>query len=125
MPQKKAAALPNDKMAKKIVKELQHYFENPKHKFDLNFDLEGTDFQRKVWKALERIPSGKVLSYKDVSDKLASSPRAVGNACRANPIAIVVPCHRVVAKNGMGGYCGKTSGKMLNIKEWLLAHEQA
>ncbi|TAM44799.1 MAG: MGMT family protein, partial [Gammaproteobacteria bacterium] len=77
-----------------------------------------------VWNALQRIPAGKVLSYGDLARKLKTGPRAVGNACRANPIPVVVPCHRVVASNGKGGFMGKTGGKALVIKDWLLAHER-
>lgn len=106
-----------------IIEELNAYINNPRHRFNLPLHIEGTPFQKMVWKALQAIPSGTVISYQDLAKKLETSPRAIGNACRANPIAIVIPCHRVVAKKGMGGFCGKTSGKMTHIKKWLLRHE--
>ncbi|MGD8812578.1 MAG: methylated-DNA--[protein]-cysteine S-methyltransferase, partial [Thioalkalispiraceae bacterium] len=85
----------------------------------------GTSFQQKVWKTMLNIPPGKVMSYGEIAKKLNSSPRAVGNACRANPLPLLVPCHRVVSQAGLGGYGGETSGKRLAIKRWLLSHEGA
>ena len=73
---------------------------------------------------MRRIPAGKTLSYGVLAKKLDTSARAVGNACRANPVPIIVPCHRVVASNGMGGFMGKRSGSPLDLKHWLLAHER-
>ena len=63
------------------------------------------------------------LTYGEMAKKLDSSPRAVGNACRANPLPIIIPCHRVVSQSGIGGYGGHTEGEVLAIKEWLLHHE--
>ena len=103
---------------------LKTYLRNPKTKFRLPLETGGTDFQRRVWNALQRIPAGKVLSYGELARKLKTGPRAVGNACRANPIPVVIPCHRVVAANGKGGFMGKTGGKALAIKDWLLTHER-
>ncbi|MDC9725199.1 MAG: methylated-DNA--[protein]-cysteine S-methyltransferase [Gammaproteobacteria bacterium] len=84
----------------------------------------GTEFQQKVWHYLQTIPLGETRYYSDVAKALNSSAQAVGNACRANPFVIVVPCHRVVSKTGLGGYDGKTSGHNLAIKQWLLDHER-
>jgi methylated-DNA-[protein]-cysteine S-methyltransferase len=83
----------------------------------------GTAFQRRVWRALSIIPPGQVRTYGELARSLASSPRAVGNAARANPWPLVVPCHRLVASQGLGGYGGATQGRGLAIKRWLLAHE--
>src|SRR3989344_3383893 len=85
---------------------------------------DGTDFQQRVWRALQRIPAGRVLSYGELAHKLKTGARAVGNACRANRIPIVIHCHRVVAANGKGGFMGKTGGRALAIKDWLLTHER-
>ncbi len=115
---------PKDAAARRVCRELKTYLQNPKHRFRLALAQEGTDFQQKVWHALQRIPAGKALSYGELARKLDTGPRAVGNACRANPIPIVVPCHRVVASNGKGGFMGKTGGRALVIKDWLLAHER-
>ncbi len=115
---------PKDAAARRVCRELKAYLRNPKHRFRLALVQAGTDFQKKVWRALQRIPAGKALSYGELARKLDTGPRAVGNACRANPIPIVVPCHRVVASNGKGGFMGKTGGRALVIKDWLLAHER-
>ncbi len=63
------------------------------------------------------------MTYGGLATKLGSGARAVGNACRQNPISIIIPCHRVVAANGLGGYAGHTQGKVLDRKRWLLTHE--
>jgi methylated-DNA-[protein]-cysteine S-methyltransferase len=115
---------PKDAPARRVCRELGAYLHNPKHRFRLPLAQGGTDFQQRVWRALQRIPVGKVLSYGALARRLKTGPRAVGNACRANPIPVVVPCHRVVAANGKGGFMGKTGGMALVIKDWLLAHER-
>ena len=69
------------------------------------------------------IPPGKVMTYGEVARQLDSSPRAVGNACRANPLPIIIPCHRIVGQTGTGGYGGFRTGKVVEIKHWLLHHE--
>lgn len=84
----------------------------------------GTVFQRRVWQALAAIPYGRTRTYGDIASELGSSPRAVGGACRANPLPILVPCHRVVAASGLGGYAGRTDGTWFAIKARLLRHEQ-
>lgn len=85
--------------------------------------LPGTPFQQAVWAFLSTIPLGETRSYGEVAHALASSPRAVGQACRRNPLPILIPCHRVVARSGMGGYSGATEGPEMQRKEWLLHHE--
>ena len=87
--------------------------------------LKGTDFQKRVWAELLKIPPGKTVTYSDLAKKLHSHPRAIGQACKANPLPITIPCHRVVGKNNLGGYFGKTRGKLLERKKALLALEQA
>ncbi|HKQ31176.1 MAG TPA: methylated-DNA--[protein]-cysteine S-methyltransferase, partial [Burkholderiales bacterium] len=110
--------------ARDVCRRLTAYFRNPRIRFDLRLRLDGTPFQKKVWRAMRRIPSGRVMSYGELAHRLKSSPRAIGNACRRNPIPIVVPCHRVVAVGGDGGFMGKRGGRPLVIKRWLLAHER-
>jgi methylated-DNA-[protein]-cysteine S-methyltransferase len=92
--------------------------------FDLPLELNGTEHQLKVWYALREIPSGQIQTYGGLAKSLHSSPRAIGQACGNNPIPIVIPCHRIVGKNGLGGFMHSTESKELNIKHWLLAHEQ-
>ena len=83
----------------------------------------GTPFQKAVWLELCKIPLGEIRTYGEIARKLNSSARAVGNACRKNPIQIIIPCHRVISAKGLGGYAGETDGKQINIKRWLLSHE--
>ncbi len=118
-----ATQSPGDGLAKEVMRQLQHYFDDGGTGFNLPLRLSGTDFQRSVWKRLQAIPPGVTRTYGEIARELHSSPRAVGNACRANPVPIVIPCHRVVSANGIGGYGGATSGKRLKIKQWLLEHE--
>lgn len=106
-----------------LAKELLAYFANPQHDFALTLGLEGTAFQQRVWAALRRIPAGSVRTYGELAVALSTAPRAIGMACRANPCPIVVPCHRVVAKQGLGGFAGESAGARLAIKAWLLRHE--
>jgi methylated-DNA-[protein]-cysteine S-methyltransferase len=83
----------------------------------------GTPFQRRIWERMRAIPPGDVLSYGALAGELGTSARAVGGACRANPIPVVIPCHRVIAAHGLGGYSGERGGDWLEKKRWLLAHE--
>ena len=110
-------------LGRQLAAQLAQYFANPQHHFSLPFELHGTDFQRRVWRALTQIPPGKTLTYGELAGKLDSGARAVGNACRNNPVSIIVPCHRVVSVSGIGGYSGKTDGREINRKQWLLTHE--
>lgn len=114
---------PHESSAKKVAAALQAYFANATYRFHLSLRLQGTPFQRRVWQALQAIPVGETRSYGDIAKQLRSSARAVGMACRANPIPVIVPCHRVVAATGLGGYAGKTTGRQIGIKRWLLQHE--
>ncbi len=108
-----------------IIHQLDCYFSNPNHQLEIPLELKGTDFQVRVWNALRLIPAGETISYGELADRLGSSARAVGNACRANRLPLVVPCHRVVAKSGLGGFMGQRQGDELSIKRCLLQHERA
>ncbi len=83
----------------------------------------GTPFQQQVCRALQEIPLGQIRSYGELASRLQNAPRAVGRACRGNPIAILIPCHRVLAKDGLGGYAGEREGAALSYKKLLLQHE--
>ena len=85
--------------------------------------LNATDFQRSVLQQLQKIPYGETRTYGDIAKQLKTSPRAVGNACRNNPLPIIIPCHRVLAASGLGGYDGAVNGKKLDIKSYLLKLE--
>ncbi|MDH5395830.1 MAG: methylated-DNA--[protein]-cysteine S-methyltransferase [Gammaproteobacteria bacterium] len=107
------------------VKQLKEYFSKSSNFRKIDLSPAGTVFQQTVWQALQEIPRGETRTYGQIAKKINSSARAVGNACRKNPIAIIIPCHRVVAANGMGGYAGETEGDQLMVKKWLLKHEGA
>jgi len=106
-----------------VSEQVYAYCENPGFQFSLKLNPPGTDFQQRVWRQLRAIPSGEVMTYGEVAKKLGSSPRAVGNACRANHIPLIIPCHRVIAASGLGGFAGHRSGYFLDIKRHLLRHE--
>ena len=118
-----AASVTNDGLLKETLRQIDEYFENSKFAFDLPLAPQGTEFQRKVWSVLQGIPAGQVKTYGEIARELASSPRAVGNACRKNPLPLIVPCHRVVSAQGIGGFVGQTEGEKISIKQQLLAHE--
>lgn len=109
--------------ARRVCNQIAAYFRQPQYRFDLAVEMRGTVFQKRVWQILTRIPPGKTRTYGQIAAQLCSSARAVGNACRQNPIPLIVPCHRVVAQNGLGGFSGKTSGRPIQWKRWLLEHE--
>jgi len=111
-------------LAKTICEQLLLYFDDPDVRFTLPLQLKGTRHQQKVWKAMSNIPCGKTRNYGELAIELKSAAQAVGQACGANPIPIVVPCHRVVSKSGLGGFMRHASGAPIDIKRWLLAHEQ-
>lgn len=104
-----------------IDQELKSYFANPFYRFQLSLKPHGTPYQQRVWNELLVIPIGRTLSYGELALKLQSSPRAVGQACKNNPLALFIPCHRVVGKNNMGGYLGQPQA--IRYKLDLLRHE--
>lgn len=107
----------------RAVEQLRGYFAGERHDFDVPVKLGGTEFQRAVWDELARVPFGGVLSYGEIgmSTGRATAGRAVGGAVGANPIPIIVPCHRVLASDGrITGYSG---GNGIPTKVWLLDHE--
>lgn len=104
-----------------VVKQLQEYFDGKRTEFDLQLNPQGTDFQKKVWKELTRIPYGETTSYLELSQKLGDvkAIRAVAAANGKNPLWIIVPCHRVIGSDGsLTGYAGG-----LHRKKWLLEFE--
>jgi methylated-DNA-[protein]-cysteine S-methyltransferase len=116
--------MPKTAAARRVCKQLGQYFRKADTRFSAELELGGTPFQQRVWRALRRIAPGDVVHYGALARRLKTSSRAVGNACRRNPVPIIVPCHRVVAANGDGGFMGKRGGRALAIKRWSLAHER-
>ena len=110
-------------LSKKISQQLIAYFAGDAQTFDIPLDLIGTCYQKKVWTELLQLGFGETLSYGTLAQKIDSGARAVGNACRNNPILIIVPCHRVLRKDASGGYAGQNEGIMMQRKLWLLRHE--
>jgi len=114
---------PSSVLGEKAARQLERYREDPDTRFDLPLLVEGTPFQRRLWDALCEIPRGKTLTYGELARCLGAEARAVGQACGDNRLPIVIPCHRMVAANGIGGFAHATGGYLLEAKRWLLAHE--
>lgn len=124
LPASERAQAPTDPLAERVVSQIGHYLEDPHFRFNLPLAHPGTSFRQRVRAELTRIPVGESRTYGEIARALHTAPRAVGNACGANPIALVVPCHRVVGSRGsLGGFMNAVDGDPLSIKRWLLAHE--
>lgn len=114
---------PRNEISARVVEELGAYFKHVKS-FNIASQLIGTALQKKIWRAIEMIPIGTAITYGALAKQLHTSPRVIGNACRANCLVILIPCHRVIGKNNLGGYCGSDQNS-LKKKTWLLQHEGA
>lgn len=115
-----------DAVAERAAQQVERYLSDPDFQFDLPLAQIGTPFQQKVWAAISEIPRGKVLTYGDVARRVQSAPRAVGQACGANWFPLVIPCHRVTAAGGLGGFShhDDETGFHVGVKRWLLTHEK-
>lgn len=111
----------NDCLKKMVIEALDNYFNSGLFESEISLRPQGTPFQLKVWQALKTIPFGSVRTYGDVAKECHSSSRAVGQACRRNNIPLFIPCHRVVAAKGLGGFMG--GYRHVGRKRWLLQHE--
>lgn len=118
-----ALLVPTSALLERVVDELAAYYADPSHRFCLPLAPSGTAFRLRVWDALRGIPAGQVWTYGELARCLGSSARAVGQALGDNPLPIVIPCHRVVAAAGLGGFNHAGGGFPLDVKRWLLAHE--
>jgi len=115
---------PQTPLAAEAARQLRGYLADPDFCFNLPLRPAGTPFQRRVWAAIAAIPSRRTRTYGELAADLRNAPRAVGQACGANPYPVVVPCHRVVASGGgLGGFARHGGGFLLDIKRWLLGHE--
>ena len=105
---------------KYVITQLDEYFFEGRKKFDIAFKISPTNFRLKVYQEMQKIPYGKSITYSDLAGKVGSPKafRAVGTACGKNPLPLIIPCHRVKAQSGLGGFTGG-----LDIKRFLLNHE--
>ena len=117
----------NDPTIERAVEQLSEYMNGERETFDLPLAPTGTDFQKKVWNELMNIPFGTTISYLELAKRLGDEKviRAAASANGRNPIPIIIPCHRIVAKQSIGGYEGATDGHRLGRKQWLLKHEKS
>lgn len=105
-----------------VYQQLNNYLNHALPAFDVAVLPHGTEYQQHVWQAISQIPFGETRTYGQLARQIGSGPRAVANACGANMLPLVIPCHRVVAQNGLGGFMqSKPDG--LRVKKWLLQHE--
>lgn len=129
LPPETAVQDPANALAERAARQIERYREDPDAKFDLPLLIEGNAFQRRVWEAMCAIPRGRTLTYGEMARKLGGadheSARIVGQACGDNRLPIVIPCHRVVAADGIGGFGHATGGFLLEAKRWLLMHESS
>lgn len=124
LPRDERAQAPTDDVAERVAHELEAYLADPEFRFTVPLAPTGTPFQRRVWQAIEAIPRGQSRTYGEIARMVRSAPRAVGQACGANRIALIIPCHRVVGAFGkLGGFMNADDGDPLAIKRWLLRHE--
>ena len=131
LPPSSSEVLPKNALAERAARQLERYRDDPDAKFDLPVVVEGSPLQRAVWDAMCAIPRGKTRTYGDIARELGAhfpapgpvDARAIGQACGDNRLPIVIPCHRVVAADGIGGFGHATGGYLLEVKRWLLMHE--
>ena len=119
-----AGSTPANALAAEATRQLRAYLADPNFAFELPLRVSGTIFQRRVWEQIAQIPNHQTRTYGQLAKTLHNAPRAVGQACGANPFPLIVPCHRVIAQGGgLGGFARHDGGFLLDIKRWLLAHE--
>lgn len=123
LPHSSSVISPKNPLAERAAKQLERYRDNPDTTFDLPLLIEGSELQRGVWDAMCAIPRGRTRTYGELARELGAEARAIGQCCGDNRLPIVIPCHRVVAADGIGGFGHATSGYLLEAKRWLLMHE--
>lgn len=114
---------PTSALAEHASKAVQAWLDDPEQPHALPLAAQGTAFQNRVWREIATIRSGETQTYGALASRLCSAARAVGGACGANPFPLLVPCHRVVARHGLGGFAGDVDGHLIRVKQWLLRHE--
>ena len=116
---------PGSELAKRAERQLESYKRDPNTVFDLPVVIEGSELQKAVWKAMCAIPRGKTRTYGDLARELGADAQDIGQCCGDNRLPLVIPCHRIVAADGIGGFAHATSGYLVEAKRWLLMHEAA
>jgi methylated-DNA-[protein]-cysteine S-methyltransferase len=125
LPRSAGTLAPRNALAERACRQLERYLDDPRFRWDLPLARTGSEFRRRVWRGISAIPAGETRSYGELARSVGSAPRAVGQACGDNPFPLVVPCHRVVAADGLGGFAHSGARFELSVKRWLLAHEGA
>jgi methylated-DNA-[protein]-cysteine S-methyltransferase len=127
LPVSSVVVAPRSALAERAARQLERYRDDPDAKFDLPLHVEGSPLQRRVWNAMCAIPRGRTRTYGELAHELGAhfpvDARAIGQACGDNRLPIVIPCHRIVAADGLGGFGHSTGGYLLEVKRWLLMHE--
>jgi methylated-DNA-[protein]-cysteine S-methyltransferase len=123
LPPSTPESAPTNVLAEGAARQLERYRENPDWKFDLPLLIEGSELQRSVWDAMCAIPRGRTRTYGELAREIGADARAIGQACGDNRLPIIIPCHRIVAADGLGGFGHASGGYLLEVKRWLLAHE--
>ncbi len=123
LPMSTPVIAPKNALAERAARQLERYRDDPDTVFDLPLLVEGSPLQRGVWNAMCAIPRGRTRTYGELARELGADARAIGQACGDNRLPIVIPCHRVVAADGIGGFSHTSEGYLIEVKRWLLAHE--
>ena len=116
---------PSNTFAKQVCQRLNDYLQDPAKPLDIAYVQQGTSFQQHVWQEVCRIPLGRTITYGELARRTGSGARAVANACGANHVPLIIPCHRVVASNSIGGFMQGNQTLSQNLKRWLLSREGA
>ena len=123
LPPSSMAIAPKNPLAERAARQLERYRNDPDTMFELPLQIEGSELQRRVWDAMCAIPRGRTRTYGELAREIGADARAIGQACGDNRLPIVIPCHRIVAADGLGGFGHASGGYLLEVKRWLLAHE--
>jgi methylated-DNA-[protein]-cysteine S-methyltransferase len=125
LPKSQPELAPCTRMAEEVCVQVGRYLADAAFHFSLPALPAGTGFQRWIWESIAAIEPGRTRTYGDIAVEVGSAPRAVGQACGANRLPLLIPCHRVVAANGIGGFARSEGGFLLSAKRWLLEHERS
>ena len=127
LPRSTPLLAPQGALAERAARQIERYRDDPDTPFDLPLERTGSPLQRAVWEQISAIPRGRTRTYGELAEAIGAAietnPRVVGQACGDNPFPIVVPCHRVVAADGLGGFSHHSTGFLIDTKTWLLRHE--